>query len=53
MKKYIPFIPIIGAIIVAYNPSEDYGLSNKLNHFISAILQAFSFVILFTYLLFY
>lgn len=48
MKKYIPFIPIIGAIIVAYNPLEDYGLSNSTNRISSAILQGISITLLIT-----
>jgi len=39
IKKYIPFIPIIGVIIVTINPAENYGLSNTLKSISTAIFQ--------------
>ncbi len=52
MKKVIPFIPVIGAIIVAFRPEEDYGLSNSVNRIASIVLQSVYISVVITILIF-
>lgn len=43
MRKLVPFIPIIGMIIILFNSSKDFGLGDRVIFYPSCFVQVASF----------